>query len=106
VRELTPNREKNWCCGGGGGLVAQPDFDEFRIKTGERKAEQIKKTGAGIVVSPCENCRLQIKSLNESYNLNIKVTGLSDVVANSLIGRDIDTAFEAGQLEESEDDKD
>ena len=102
VRELTPNREKNWCCGGGGGLVAQPDFDEFRIKTGKRKAEQIKRTRARLVVSPCENCRLQITALNESYNLNVKVTGLSDVVANQLIGRDIATSFEGGQTEEPE----
>ena len=102
VREMTPNREKNWCCGGGGGLVAQPDFDEFRIKTGKRKAEQIKRTRARLVVSPCENCRLQITALNESYNLNVKVTGLSDVVANQLIGRDIATSFEGGQTEEPE----
>jgi len=96
VCELTPNREKNWCCGGGGGLVAQPDFDEFRIKTGERKVEQIKKTRAGLVVSPCENCRLQITALNEKYDMGVKVTGLSDVVANKLIGRDIKKSFEAG----------
>lgn len=102
VREMTPNREKNWCCGGGGGLVAQPEFDEFRIKTGERKAEQIKGTRAQIVVSPCENCRLQITALNESYDLNVKVTGLSDVVANQLIGRDIATSFDGGRSEEPE----
>jgi hypothetical protein len=96
VHELAPNREKNWCCGGGGGLVAQPDFDEFRIKTGEKKVEQIRKTRAGIVVSPCENCRLQIIALNEKYDMGVKVTGLSDVVANRLIGRDIATSFEAG----------
>jgi len=102
LRELTPNREKNWCCGGGGGLVAQPDFDEFRVKTGEKKAEQIKRTRARIVVSPCENCRLQITALNESYDLNVKVTGLSDVVANQLIGRDIAASFEGGQPEEPE----
>ncbi|UCB42167.1 MAG: (Fe-S)-binding protein [Dehalococcoidales bacterium] len=103
LRELNPSREKNWCCGGGGGLVAQPEFDEFRIKTGERKAEQIKQTRAGLVVSPCENCRLQITALNEKYDMGVKVTGLSDVVANQLIGRDIATSFEAGQTEEPED---
>lgn len=102
VRELTPNREKNWCCGGGGGLVAQPDFDEFRIKTGEKKVDQIERTRARIVVSPCENCRLQITSLSEQYDMDVKVTGLSDVVANQLIGRDIDTSFEAGQSKEPE----
>ncbi len=83
--EMTPNREKNWCCGGGGGVVAQPDFDALRIKTGKKKADQIKATGAKLVVSPCENCRLQLDSLNENYNLDIEITSLMDLVANNLV---------------------
>lgn len=83
-REMTPNREKNWCCGGGGGVVAQPDMDELRIKTGEKKCEQITNTGAKIVVSPCENCRLQLDSLNEKYNMSIRITSIMDLVANSI----------------------
>ena len=83
----------------------QPDFDEFRIKTGERKAEQIKKTRARIVVSMCEKCRLKIESLNERYDLNVKVTGLSDVVANRLIGREIAASFEGGQDEEPQEEE-
>lgn len=84
--EMTPNREKNWCCGGGGGVVAQPDMDDFRIKTGERKVEQIRETGAKIVVSPCENCRLQLDSLNEKYNMGIEITSMMDLVANAITG--------------------
>jgi len=83
-REINPNRERNWCCGGGGGLVANPDFEELRIKTGEIKAKQITESGAKTVVSACENCRLQISSLNEKYNLGIKVTSVSELVAENL----------------------
>ncbi|MCJ7769600.1 MAG: (Fe-S)-binding protein, partial [Dehalococcoidales bacterium] len=82
-REMTPNREKNWCCGGGG-VVAQPDLDDFRIKTGGKKVEQIIKTGAKIVVSPCENCRLQLDSLNENYNMGIEITSMMDMVADAI----------------------
>jgi Fe-S oxidoreductase len=85
-REMTPNREKSWCCGGGGGLVAQPDMDDLRIRTGEIKRDQIIKTGVRIVVSPCENCRLQLDSLNEKYNMNIKITSIMDLVANAITG--------------------
>jgi Fe-S oxidoreductase len=85
-REMTPNREKSWCCGGGGGLVAQPDMDDLRIRTGEIKRDQIIKTGARIVVSPCENCRLQLDSLKEKYNMNIKITSMMDLVANAITG--------------------
>ena len=83
-RELSPNREKNWCCGGGGGVVAQPDFDDFRIKTGAKKVEQIRKTGAKIVVTPCENCCLQLDTLNEKYDMGIKIMSMMDLVANSI----------------------
>lgn len=83
-REMTPNREKNWCCGGGGGVVAEPAMDEFRLKTGMKKVEQIRATGARVVVSPCENCRLQLDGLNEKYNLDIIITSLMDLVADNL----------------------
>lgn len=83
-REMTPNREKNWCCGGGGGVVAQPEMEEFRIKTGLKKVEQIQATGAKLVVSPCENCRLQLGDLNERYNMGIRITSVMDLVADNI----------------------
>jgi Fe-S oxidoreductase len=84
-RELEPNREKNWCCGGGGGLVAQPDFDELRLESGRKKAEQIIDSKAKIVVSPCENCRLQLADLNTKYELGITISSMMDFVVDSLI---------------------
>ncbi len=83
-REMTPNREKNWCCGGGGGLVAEPDMEELRIKTGARKVEQIKQTGAKTVVSPCENCRLQLDTLNQKYDMGVKIMSMIDFVVDAM----------------------
>jgi Fe-S oxidoreductase len=84
-RELTPNREYNWCCGGGGGLVAIPEFKELRMKTGMKKVEQIRETKANIITSMCENCRLQLIDLNDYYKLGLEVTSLSDLMANAII---------------------
>jgi Fe-S oxidoreductase len=84
-RDLTPNRERNWCCGGGGGLVAMPELEKFRIQTGKLKAEQIKKTGAKVLVTPCENCRLQIDNLNEVYGLGIEISSVMDFVVNNMV---------------------
>ena len=84
-RDMTPNKEKNWCCGGGGGLVAMSELDKFRIQTGQIKADQIKKTGAKVIVTPCENCRLQIDSLNEAYGLGIKISSVMDFVADNMV---------------------
>lgn len=84
-REMTPNREKNWCCGGGGGLVALEDLTEHRAVTGKMKAEQIRATGAKIVATPCENCRLQLELLDQRYDLGIKVVAVTDLLVESLI---------------------
>lgn len=84
-REMTPNKERNICCGGGGGLVANPEWADARLKAGKPKAEQIKATGAQCVVASCDNCRHQISELGEHYNLDIQVTGLSELVSQALL---------------------
>jgi len=83
-REMTPNGYENYCCGGGGGLVAIPEWNEIRLKAGKPKAGQIKATGARVVVASCDNCRLQLSDLNEHYDLGVQVTGLAALVANAL----------------------
>jgi len=82
-REMSPTREYNWCCGGGGGLVAL-DNEEFRIKTGKAKKDQIDATGARIVVSACENCILQLNTIKDGYGLDVEVRSLSELVADNL----------------------
>jgi len=82
--EMNPNKNRNWCCGGGGGLVAIPELKDVRVSTGILKAKQINETKAEIVVAPCENCKQQISDINENYNLNVKVMGLVDLVNTAL----------------------
>jgi Fe-S oxidoreductase len=82
--EMTPNREYNWCCGGGGGLVALEN-EAFREETGRVKVSQIKDTGAAIVATGCENCHTQLKFLNEKYKMEVRVEFLTNLVANSLV---------------------
>ena len=83
-REMTPNRKYNWCCGGGGGLGAL-DNEEFRIKSGKPKKDQIVATGAKIVVSACENCVSQLETIRSGYGLDIEVKFLSELVADNLV---------------------
>jgi Fe-S oxidoreductase len=73
-----------YCCGGGGGLVTLPEYDEKRLRAGNPKAEQIKKTGARIVAAACENCRLQLGDLNNHYELGVQVTVLADLIVKAL----------------------
>lgn len=104
-REMTPNKAEAICCGGGGGLVALAEYAERRIAAGKPKADQIKNTGARTVVAACENCRLQIGDLNEHYDLNIRISALTDLVVRAmrlpkpLPGTDAELLFEGDKAE-------
>ncbi len=82
--EMTPHGLENYCCGGGGGLVALPEYEEKRMKAGLPKVNQIKATGARIVAAACENCRLQLGDLNNYYNLNVEITALADLIVKAM----------------------
>jgi len=84
-REMTPHGYENYCCGGGGGLVANLDAMEVRLKAGWPKAQQIQATGARKVAVACDNCRLQIGDLSEHYGLGVEATGVCDLVCNALV---------------------
>jgi len=83
--ELTPTREENWCCGGGGGLISLGEQD-FRMRSGKVKADQVRAAKADVICTACENCHTQLTELNEHYNLGMKVESLTNLVARSLAG--------------------
>ncbi len=82
--ELQPNRGDNWCCGGGGGLVALGEL-ELRMKSGKVKAEQMKASGASTICTACENCHTQLTDLNEHYSLGMQVKSLAQLAADALV---------------------
>ncbi|MFA5781412.1 MAG: (Fe-S)-binding protein [Bacteroidales bacterium] len=83
--EMYPNRENNYCCGGGGGQLAMGEYAERRIKAGKIKAEQIRKTGAKVVATPCHNCIDQLMELNKEYDLKVEIKTISEIVADALV---------------------
>jgi Fe-S oxidoreductase len=85
-REMTPDPKYNWCCGGGGGLVALgEDTLDFRMKSSRVKVDQVMASGAAVLTTACENCHTQLSNLNEHYKMGIKVEFLSSMVADSLL---------------------
>ncbi len=86
-REMTPNRAANWCCGGGGGLAAvtEPQLVEVKMKSARPKADQIRATGAKLVATACDNCKLQLQAINEHYGLGVEITGVVDLVARAMV---------------------
>jgi Fe-S oxidoreductase len=80
--EMTPNRAENYCCGGGGGTVSIDEIRAFRTgPLGKRKADQIRETGAKFVVSPCANCKKQLREVCADNGLDdVTVVGLHDLI--------------------------
>jgi Fe-S oxidoreductase len=58
---------------------------EVRMKAGRKKVEQIQRTGAKWVVTACENCKAQLRDLNEHYKLDVEIKGVIDLVADALV---------------------
>ena len=83
--EMTPNRVENFCCGGGGGQLAMARYKNNRLKSGGMKAEQIKATGAKVVVAPCHNCIDQLMELNKEYKLNVQIKTVAEMVADAIV---------------------
>jgi len=83
-RDLTPNRAEQWCCGGGGGLVALTDMEDMRLASGIKKVEQIRATGATVIASPCENCRLQMEDLVKLHDMDLKVMAVMELVVEAM----------------------
>ncbi|MBU1275226.1 MAG: (Fe-S)-binding protein [Proteobacteria bacterium] len=79
--DMTPNREHNHCCGGGGGFIPMgPPFKKRRMESGKVKAEQIRATGATHIIVPCHNCFDQINDLNKEYELGVKVVSFKEII--------------------------
>ena len=85
-RDMSPNRDHNHCCGGGGGIMPMgPKYKPVRMATGRVKAEQIRATGAEIVITPCHNCFDQINDLSEEYDLGVKALALKEILVEAMM---------------------
>ncbi|HDP80938.1 MAG TPA: (Fe-S)-binding protein, partial [Spirochaetes bacterium] len=83
--EMTPRGEYNYCCGGGGGTVSINEVKPYRMNTaGKKKAEQVKSTGADIVITPCANCKKQMGELISHYKLPMRHAGLHDLLLSAI----------------------
>ena len=84
-REMYPNRAENFCCTGGGGAMSMSEYTPQRLISAKVKADQLKATGATIVVTSCHNCVDGLADLIKHYKLDMKVTQLVNLVAEALV---------------------
>jgi Fe-S oxidoreductase len=78
--EMPRNRERSFCCGGGGGQLF------YEIKRGERlsriRAKEAADTGAKIVVVACPKCNTMFRA--EADDFNLEVRDIAEILAESV----------------------
>jgi Fe-S oxidoreductase len=84
VVEMSPHGADSFCCGGGGGQLSMSEYNERRFKVGKIKADQIRATGAQVVITPCHNCVDQLMQLNVTYKLGVQIKTVAEIVADAL----------------------
>jgi Fe-S oxidoreductase/CheY-like chemotaxis protein len=84
-REMYPNRAENYCCTGGGGAMSMSEYTPKRLESAKIKADQIRATGAKVVVTSCHNCVDGLQDLIKHYDLGCEVKQLVNLVANALV---------------------
>lgn len=83
--EMTPNREHNFCCGAGGGVInCGPPYKAKRMDASRTKAGQLEKTGASVVITPCHNCHSGIEDIIHHYKLPMTVKFMVDILAATM----------------------
>ena len=84
-QEMYPNRAENYCCTGGGGAMSMSEYTPRRLESAKVKADQIRATGAKVVVTSCHNCVDGLQDLIKHHELDCEVKQLVNLVANALV---------------------
>jgi Fe-S oxidoreductase len=81
VVEMTPNREHNYCCCAGGGVInCGPPFNSVRMQGNRIKAEQLTDTGVSQIVVPCHNCHGGLEDIINHYDLGMHTHFVGDLI--------------------------
>lgn len=83
--EAEYNRDKTFCCGAGGGLLAdEKDWNESRAWAGWPAVYFSWKTGAENMVSPCAIDKAQFPFVMDYHKVKMKAMGLMDLVGYAI----------------------
>jgi Fe-S oxidoreductase len=83
--DMNPNRQHNFCCGGGGGFNGIGYFRKQRNAGLTVKRDQIIATGAKLVIAPCHNCWDAIRDLEEEFEIGIRWSFLKPLIISMLL---------------------
>ena len=82
--EMHPNRDLNYCCCAGGGVInCGPSYKTVRLEGNKIKADQLadaKAKGATVLVTPCHNCHSGLEDINHHYELDLDIKFILDIL--------------------------
>ncbi len=88
VIEMHPNREHNYCCCAGGGVInCGPPYKKKRVESNRVKADQLAETkhrGARILIAPCHNCHSGLEDINHAYGLGMEIKFFGDLLYEAI----------------------
>lgn len=67
------------------------------MKSARAKVDQVKATGAELLVTSCENCHTQLNSLNDHYSMGVDVLFLTGMVSDALVQWEMQEVRRAAQ---------
>jgi Fe-S oxidoreductase len=86
--EMHPNREYNYCCCAGGGVInCGPPYKMKRVEGNRIKAEQLfaaKARGAKVLIAPCHNCHSGLEDINHHYGLGMEIKFIGDILYEAM----------------------
>jgi len=85
LRELENHENASFCCGGGGGVLANTRAAPLRLQAFEMKRKEVEATGAEHFVTSCGHCRLQFDRSREATGWDKQVESLLELVAQNMI---------------------
>lgn len=82
--EMHPNREHNYCCAAGGGVInCGPPYKNRRVAGNRIKAEQLfdaKSRGAQTLIAPCHNCHSGLHDIIHHYEIGLEIKFFGDII--------------------------
>lgn len=84
LRETEDSGDLNFCCGGGGGVIANSRADALRRRTFPVKMRQMDATHAEMTLTSCANCRLSFDDGQAYFQWDRKMASLLELVADRL----------------------
>ncbi len=80
-REMSRNREKSWCCGGG--AVVFPYLTQYSLEIAGRRIKEAVDTGVNMIITTCPTCINVLKIPARKHKIDVK--NLLDLLVDAVV---------------------